>query len=108
MSIGSLGGIIGSAAGAPLAQAKGSEVDRAGADSQAAARANAADKAAENAAGIGETSEDQQASERDADGRRLWELDERKKQEEQEAEHAAPRKSKDATGQSGNALDLSG
>jgi hypothetical protein len=106
MSIGSLGGILGSAAGTPLAQAKGSDVDRAGQEATAQARAAAADKAAENAAGIGETAEDQQASERDADGRRLWETDERKKQEE--AAQQPPRQSKDASGQSGNGLDLSG
>ena len=105
MSIGSTGGILGSAAGVPLAQSKG-DVDRAGQEATAQARAAAGDKAAENAAGIGETSEDQQASERDADGRRLWEFEEQKKKDDEAAQ--AQRKAKDPSGQSGNALDLSG
>ena len=57
----------------------------------------------ERASGIGETEQDQQASERDADGRRLWE-ETGKKKTSREAEAAKPRQAKDPTGVSGNSL----
>ena len=108
MSIGSVPGLIGSAAGAPYAQSKGSEVERAQQDAGSQSRkADSAEKA-DKASGVGQTSEDQEASERDADGRRIWEIEaDRKKQAEEEAARAA-RKSKDVTGLSGNQVDLSG
>jgi hypothetical protein len=59
----------------------------------------------EKASGIGQMDEDQQASERDADGRRLWEDSSKKKNS---IDPEPPRQAKDATGQSGNALDLTG
>jgi hypothetical protein len=110
MSVGSLGGIIGSAAGAPLSQTAGSETERAK-DSLNQSRHVETNQKAERAAGIGQTEQDQETSERDADGRRLWEAQEEKaKKTAQEAEAVEPsmRQSKDATGQSGTKLDLTG
>jgi hypothetical protein len=111
MGMGPLGGIIGSTAGAPLSQTGGSETERLQKDSLAQNRQIEADQKAERAAGIGQTEQDQESSERDADGRRLWEapLDPSKSSPEQPAELAAAvRQSKDATGQSGTQLDLTG
>lgn len=109
MSIGPTGGIVGSAAGAPLSQTKGSEAERTVEETAQQQRREKSNESSEKAAGIGQTEEDQEASDRDADGRRLWEIDAKRKQEEQEEEEEqAKRKSRDASGESGNALDLSG
>jgi hypothetical protein len=104
MSVGSLGGIIGSAAGVPLSQTGGSETERTGREGAAQERALEGVERSEKAAGIGTTEQDQEASERDADGRRLWELPPDKNQEGDEH----PRQSRDATGQCGTQLDLTG
>jgi len=112
MSIGPLGGIAGSAAGSPLAQTKGSDVERAQDETAAQQRRVQSEKKAENASGIGETDgEDHETAERDADGRRLWEAPTEvadATDPEADARGEDSRKSKDATGQSGNLLDLSG
>lgn len=116
MSIGSFGGVQGSAAGAPLAQTRGSETEKSQQQSSATARqADAAEKS-EKASGIGTTEEDQEASERDADGRRLYEDDsdgqeqsaDGQQQSSEPVPPAEPPKSKDPTGQSGGQLDLMG
>jgi hypothetical protein len=109
MSVGSLGGIISSAAGAPLSQTAGSETERAK-DSLSQSRQVDANQKAELAAGIGHTEQDQETSERDADGRRLWEAQEKAKKgdEIETVAEASARQSKDATGQSGTKLDLTG
>ena len=105
-----LGGLSGSAAGAPLSQTAGSETERAQNDSLAQGRQTDANQKAELAAGIGQTEQDQETSERDADGRRLWEAPGKPGKETPggEAAEVAERQSKDATGQSGNKLDLTG
>jgi hypothetical protein len=111
MSMGPLGGIIGSTAGAPRSQAAGSETERLQKDSLAQNRQVDAQQKAQLAAGIGQTEQDQESAERDADGRRLWEapLDGSNAKAEKQAELAvAARQSKDATGQSGTQLDLTG
>jgi hypothetical protein len=109
MSIGSLGGIISSAAGAPLSQTAGSETERAQKESLAQNRTVDANEKAELAAGIGQTHEDQESSERDADGRRFWEAPEGEKKDQLPAStETVVRQSKDATGQSGTRLDLTG
>ena len=110
MSVGSLGGLLGSAAGAPLSQTIGSETERAQRDGSVQQQSADAAEKAELAAGIGTTEEDQQAGERDADGRRLWEAPAEKKKDSPTANPttAAQRQSKDATGQCGNQLDLTG
>jgi hypothetical protein len=111
MNVASLGGTLGSAAGAPLSQTAGSETERASRDGAAQQRQIEADQKAELAAGIGQTQEDQESSERDADGRRPWEAPAKKgtTEEKEAAESVAPaRQSKDATGQCGSQLDLTG
>jgi hypothetical protein len=109
MSMGPLGGVASSAAGAPLSQTTGSETERLQKGSLAQSRQVEAEQKAELAAGIGQTAEDQQTSERDADGRRLWEGSAKAGQGKNTAEaDTAARQSKDATGQSGTKLDLTG
>jgi len=111
MSIGSLGGVASSAAGSPLAQTKGSEAERTEQDATAQQLRAESEHKAEAAAGIGQTDgEDHEPAERDADGRRPWEVGP-KSQEDEATERATPRElpqGKDATGQSGTQLDLSG
>jgi hypothetical protein len=110
MSMVPLGGIVGSAAGVPISQTSGSETERAQKDSQAQHRQVDSTERAERAAGIGQTDEDQESSERDADGRRLWEepTKAKKDSDSHDTPDANPRQSKDATGQSGTKLDLTG
>jgi len=106
-----IGGMLSSAAGAALSQAAGSETERAQKESSTQQRIASADQKAADSAGIGHTEQDQESSERDADGRRLWEQspDGKKKTAATEAEsEALSRQSKDPTGQSGTQLDLTG
>ena len=72
MSVGPLGGVYGSAAGAPLSQTKGNEAERSQRDAAVQQQVNDADKRAENAAGIGQTEQDEQTSDRDADGPQMF------------------------------------
>jgi len=107
MSIGSLG-LIGSLATTPLPQ-KAADADKAVRDAADQGREAQAARLAEAAAGIGETEEDSQASERDADGRRLWEQPPGNKPPAEEAagvEESAPQLSKDPSGEAGGELDL--
>lgn len=107
MSIGSLG-IVGSLAGTPLTQ-KAAEVDKTQRDAADAARQTDAAARAESAQGIGQTEEESEASERDADGRRLWERQAKKQaEEEQTASTPAETHAKDPEGLSGGVLDLTG
>ena len=112
MSVGPLGGVAGSAAGSPLAQTKGSDVERAQQDAGSQQRRVHVDQKAENAAGIGEADgEDHETAERDADGRRLWEQPPQgEASSESDTGPGDPnqRRSKDTTGQSGTLLDLTG
>lgn len=107
MSIGP-SGIIGSAAGSQLSQAQGTDLNKAQQDTANQARQIETDRKAESAAGIGETEQDEQISDRDADGRRLWEEPLGKGEQEDETTTEPPHKSKDATGSKGNKLDLNG
>jgi len=109
MSIGPLG-TIGAAAATSAAQRQGSDVDRVAQDQSSQARETAASKQAAKAEGIGETEQDHEAFDRDADGRRVWERSTGKQKEHdplQEDRTGQPR-SRDATGDRGNQLDLSG
>ncbi len=108
-SVGPLGGINVSAAGTPLAQTRGSEVERTGQDLGAQQRNAVYEQKAQAAAGIGETDgEDHQTDERDADGRRLWELPpDKQKNSGEDSSNRSPQ-CRDASGQSGNLLDLTG
>ncbi len=112
MSVGPMG-FFSSIAATPLSQSKGSDADRAAQDAagQTAQAANATK--AENAAGIGQTDgEEHGAAERDADGRRLFEKSPGKRRVvpvmHETANPEPPVLSKDATGASGNQLDLTG
>ena len=93
------------AAGSPLAQTKGVELDRTQEAIGAQARQVYHDKKAEAADGVGEPDgEDHQAAERDGDGRRAWE----DMPEPEDTNDHGGRKSKDPSQQSGNLLDLTG
>lgn len=102
-----IGGVLGSTAGAPLSQTKGSEIERGQKDSLRYSREMGAAEVAERAAGIGQTEQDEQSSERDADGRRIWERPAERKSSSPDAT-AVERTSRDATGDSGSRLDLVG
>lgn len=108
MSTGPIG-IIAGAAGSPLAQIKGHETERAAQDRSVQQRHSASELKADEAAGVGATSEDQPAEDRDADGRRLWEEDAPPRDEASQATgSAAEHRPPDPTGQRGSHLDLSG
>lgn len=107
MNVGVTTGALGSAAGSPLSQTAGAEAERTQKESAARERLVDSQGKSERAGGIGEMQEDQQSSERDADGRRLWEAPPQKKADDAE-EAAADRRAKDPTGVSGNRLDLTG
>lgn len=106
-SMGPLGGILGSAAGSPLSQTKGSATERANQDNSAAERVADADKKSEKASGIGQTEQDGETSDRDADGRRLWERDTKNKKQKENEEAKEPTKPR-PMGDTGGQLDLLG
>ena len=102
MSIGP-SGMIGSVAGSPLSQTRGSDSQRAQQESAAKAGQAQAEQ------GVGETAPDQQSSDRDADGHRLWEQtpeSSARPSEDQAGEEELS--SRDPTGDRGANLDLSG
>ncbi len=105
MSIGPLG-TAASAAGSPLTQMKGTEVERAQGEVGAGRRQGYYDQKATAADGVGEPDgEDHETAERDGDGRR--ELEDQP-EGEGPAGTARLRQSKDPTEQSGNLLDVTG
>ena len=108
MNIGATTGALGSAAGAPLSQTAGAETERTQKDAAVQQRMADAQTKSEKASGIGQMEQDQEASERDADGRRLWEDTAKKKADVAADGNEALRQAKDATGMSGNSLDLTG
>jgi hypothetical protein len=112
MSVGPMG-FFGSIAATPLSQSRGSDVDRAGQESAGQAAQAANETKAEDAAGIGAADgEEHGTAERDADGRRIWEKPAGKKRAAAPAIDVAEvlptPLSKDASGESGNQLDLTG
>jgi hypothetical protein len=114
MNIGPLAALPASLAGQSLAQAQGSEVERASQEATAQGRQVAAEKKAEAAAGIGATdAQGDEAHERDADGRRLWEdqldlsRDQTEGQKEEETEDDRPRAANPG-GTLGGQLDITG
>ncbi|MGQ9576034.1 MAG: hypothetical protein ACUVUC_12025 [Thermoguttaceae bacterium] len=111
MSVGPMGGLGASAAGTPLAQAKGPEIERTEQELANQHRRVQNEIRAENASGIGEADgEDHQTAERDADGRRFWEEATARKvpQPPEQDSAAGQRQSRDATGQAGRSLDITG
>lgn len=109
MTMTPLGGILGSAAGVPLSQTAGTDTERAQKDSAVQQRQIDTQQRAERAAGIGQTEQDQESSERDADGRRPWESPTHPAKPTSNANSPdVIRLSKDATGFAGTQLDLTG
>lgn len=106
MSIGSLGGVS-SLAASPAMQ-RTSDTEKTQAATTEKSRVDSAAEYAEQAAGIGETKEESESSDRDADGRRIWEIHEKAKQDAAETEAVPPPKAKDPTGAAGGSLDLTG
>jgi len=107
MSVGPTSGLAGSVAATALAQTTGPESDRAQQAAGNQERRVRNEQRAESAAGIGETDgEDHQSDERDADGRQPWEFHQR--EPDQDPPPPARLRSKDASGQCGNLLDLTG
>lgn len=100
-------GIVGAAAATSLALRQ-NETDRAAQEGANHAREAAAERSAESAAGIGETEQDEAASDRDADGRRLWEVGPNREDSGEAENGLAAQTAKDPTGQRGTQLDLSG
>lgn len=109
MNIGSVG-IVGSFSTGQLQQARGADADRAAQDARTQARGADSARQAEAAAGIGQTMEDEGASDRDADGRRLWERAEQKADGEKPSESGDQElpHSRDPSGDAGGTLDLTG
>ncbi len=108
MSVGPMG-MLGSVAGSPLPQAKGSDSERAAQETTGQQRETTTNQKAEAASGVGQTAEDQQASDRDADGRRLWEPQQQPAADSDTDDNTPPAaQSKDPYGDRGANLDLSG
>ncbi len=113
MSINSFG-ILGSVATTPLTQASGTDAQNSATQTANSQRQADAAQQAESAAGVGQTDgENHETAERDADGRRLWERSPGKRSAGGKGTAAVnsavePPRSKDASGESGNSLDLTG
>lgn len=109
MSMGSMG-IVGSVAGLPLQQSKGTDLDSSQQSAAIQARRISAARQAEAAAGVGETEQDHEVDDRDADGRRLWERSSHPSAEAEPSptDDEATAHSRDASGDRGSNLDLSG
>lgn len=107
MNLGSVG-IAGSVAGSPLAQTRGTEADRAAHESTNHTRQTNADKQAASAAGIGTTEQDEQTSDRDADGRRPWEIPPTTDDRSGSRQGPSTPQAKDPSGDRGTRLDVSG
>ncbi len=111
MSIGPLS-FVASGAATPLAQSKGSDIDRAEQETAAQQRQFQHELKAEQAAGIGQTDgEEHETEDRDADGRRLWELPPKKSEADVDDATVVDDKTPhthDPSGLRGNQLDLTG
>lgn len=111
MSVGPLTSLLASAAGVSLAQQE-KDVERTQTEKSAQNRHRDTQIKADRAAGIGETDGDNhETTDRDADGRRPWELDagaDRSAESGIEEGQPKSRQSRDASGDSGQTLDLTG
>ena len=106
MSVGSTG-IVGSLAGGQLQQTKGADAEAVQHAAGDQARRAQSARSAEAASGVGETEQDHEAEQRDADGRRLWERQSTSTPTEPPvADPAPPSPAKDPSGQRGSQLDL--
>ena len=107
MQVGPLGNVAAGAAGAPLAQVKGTELDRTHQESAAHQRRVQTEQQAADAAGIGQTDgQEHQTDERDADGRLPWEMPARPPQNPPPS--PPPSRPEDPDGTIGAQLDLLG
>ena len=97
-----------SLAATSLNQARGSETERAQHETSAKERQIEGDRQAQSAAGVGTTSGDEAAGDRDADGRRLWERPPTPPGEHEREPSESEARVKDPTGESGSLLDLTG
>ena len=119
MSLGSLG-IVGGFAASQAAQ-RTADTDKAARETSDQSRTTESVQRAEQAAGVGQTDEFSESTDRDADGRQLWQR-RQPKEGEAVAEEAAleatmggipiavpdPHLSKDPHGEAGSLLDLQG
>jgi hypothetical protein len=102
-------GMIGSVAGIPGSQTKGSPVETTAQDTADRARRREAVQRAENAAGIGQAAEGSETNDRDADGRRPWEApEETNTAEPAETPPAETDRGQHSSGEPGHLIDLSG
>ncbi len=107
MQVGPLGNVAAGAAGAALAQTKGTELDRTQQDLAAHQRRIQTEQQAAEAAGIGQTDgQEHQTDERDADGRLPWQMPNRPAQNPPPP--TPPCRPEDPTGTAGTQLDLLG
>ena len=108
MSVGSTG-IVGSLAGGQLQQSQGADAETVQHAARDQARRAQSARNAEAASGVGETEQDHETEERDADGRRLWEKQTKDaKVEPPVADPVPPAPAKDPSGERGSQLDLLG
>ncbi len=111
MSISSLG-IIGGLAAAQTAGIKSASTERTLQDVADQAHEVDSEQKAEKSSGVEQTDQEQQTADRDADGRRLWEAPAKRSKAGKPADLATQPDSeppgKDATGDVGGHLDLSG
>jgi hypothetical protein len=110
MNVGPMG-MLGGAAGSPLSQSQGTDVNKAQQDTTDQSRKATSENKAEQASGVGQTEHDEEASDRDADGRRPWEIGGRSPEDtgdDQANESETPQQSKDPSGTRGGQLDVSG
>jgi len=91
-----------------LPQIRSAESERSQQQATEQLRRAQGDQHAEQAAGIGQTEEDAQVFDRDADGRRLWEPSENPDQGAEPASGSDRSPSRDPSGDRGSNLDLSG
>ena len=107
MSIGP-SGITSSLAGSPQSKSSGTDVVQRQQEASNSARELHMDRKAESASGIGETEQDESTSDRDSDGRRMWER--KPPREGQSTDLAGPDHSPgpDTANGKGQHLDLNG
>ncbi|MEO0530783.1 MAG: hypothetical protein AAF266_09455 [Planctomycetota bacterium] len=105
MSMGPLGGIVSSAAGTALSQTKGASTEREATEAAARDKADELDLRAEKSSGVGQTEGDAESSDRDADGRRLWEQ-QQERDKEDPGEEAADEVQSSENDEDGGHLDL--
>ena len=109
MSVGPTVSILASAAGTPLAQVKGSEIDRARRETDAFKIQLHRESQADTAAGVAASDgQEKSATERDADGRQAWQVPERPAKAGKTVAKGRTSMAYDPANDSGTELDLCG